>query len=43
VENILIDNIEFMRNVHVHYHPVESPACQSTRQTQDTLTKKRRK
>lgn len=27
VESILIENIEFMRNVHVHYHPMDSPAC----------------
>ena len=35
VENILIDNIEFMRNVHVHYHPAENPAVCHTPHTAD--------
>jgi cation diffusion facilitator family transporter len=43
VENILIDNIEFMRKVHVHYHPIESPACRTTRKGKNTLTASRRK
>ncbi len=30
VENILMDNIEFMRKVHVHYHPLDSNAFQTT-------------
>jgi len=43
VENILIDNIEFMRNVHVHYHPAESPACQTTQKEKHRFTETRRK
>ncbi|MDO9265425.1 MAG: cation diffusion facilitator family transporter [Desulfosalsimonadaceae bacterium] len=43
VENILIKNIEFMRNVHVHYHPVESPACRPARSEKDTAEKTKRK
>lgn len=36
VESILIDNIEFMRKVHVHYHPLSSDALNDNHTCSDS-------